>query len=168
MPSGYVTSLHKVAPCHSGYLTPLRSPVPDHDRITMKCRAGQWCRNGHPPWFHSGYVTSLRPPAPADCSILQRMRAGAATRSCRSLWRLHHFSKNAERVRHVAARGRSRLERVAHLAPVGRFSSSTRPMIIFYFFLNHNTSKYLQNLQRTLQHLIKTYVCKWNLKMPKY
>ncbi|KAF3524465.1 hypothetical protein F2Q69_00047953 [Brassica cretica] len=38
--SGCVTSLHKVAPGHSGYLTLLRSPAPDHARIATKCRAG--------------------------------------------------------------------------------------------------------------------------------
>ncbi|KAF2537880.1 hypothetical protein F2Q70_00004526 [Brassica cretica] len=57
---------------------------------------------------------------------------------------LESCRRDAERVDDVAARGRSRLERVAHLAPVGRSSSSTLPMIIFYFFLNHNAPKHLQ------------------------
>ena len=57
-------------------------------------------------------------------------------------------------------------ERVHDLAPVGRSSSSTRPMIIFYFFLNHNAPKHLQSLHSTLQHLIRTMHAIWTLKMP--
>ncbi|KAF3526309.1 hypothetical protein F2Q69_00047952 [Brassica cretica] len=95
-------------------------------------------------------------------------RAGASPRSERSL----RISKvvderlSSERVCYLAARGRSRLERVAYLAPVGRSSSSTRPMIIFYFFLNHNAPKHLQSLHSTLQHLIRAMHAIWTLKKP--
>ncbi|KAF3501251.1 hypothetical protein F2Q69_00044588 [Brassica cretica] len=135
----------------------------------------------------SGYVTSLPYPAPASIVFLDfsaRLPCPAASpraesssesssrgatsrpRCARPLQIILVSRRNAERVDDVAARGRSRLERVAHLAPVGRSSSSARPMIIFYFFLNHNAPKHLQLLHSTLQYLIKTMHAIWTLKMP--
>ncbi|KAF3505414.1 hypothetical protein F2Q69_00044593 [Brassica cretica] len=135
----------------------------------------------------SGYVTSLPYPAPDSIVFLdfsarlpcpaaspraesssESLSRGATSRPrcARPLQIILVSRRNAERVDDVAARGRSRLERVAHLAPVGRSSSSTRPMIIFYFFLNHNAPKHLQSLHRTLQHLIRTMHAIWTLKMP--
>ncbi|KAF2620657.1 hypothetical protein F2Q68_00038813 [Brassica cretica] len=80
-----------------------------------------------------------------------------------------------ERVRYLAARDRSSTERVSYLALVGRstlYSSRAgasgrfRTSLQFPFrqddhfllFKSPNVSKYLQKLQRMLQHLIKTYM----------
>ncbi|KAF2533597.1 hypothetical protein F2Q70_00030504 [Brassica cretica] len=142
----------------------------------------------------SVYVTSLPYPAPASIVFLDfsaRLPCPAASpraesssesssrgatsrprcatsrpRCARPLQIILVSRRNAERVDDVAARGRSRFERVAYLAPVGRSSSSTRPMIIFYFCLNHNALKHLQSLHSTLQHLIRTMHAIWTLKMP--
>ncbi|KAF2620224.1 hypothetical protein F2Q68_00039979 [Brassica cretica] len=135
----------------------------------------------------SGYVTSLPYPAPASIVFLDfsarllcsaaslRAESSSESSSRGATSRLHCARplqiilvsrRNAERVDDVAARGRSRLEQVAHLAPVGRSSSSTRPMIIFYFILNHNAPKHLQSLYSTLQHIIRTMHAIWTLKMP--
>ena len=41
-----------------------------------------------------------------------------------------------------------------------------RTNFIFHLFLNHNASKHLQSLHRTLQHLIRTMHAIWILKRP--
>ncbi|KAF3569883.1 hypothetical protein F2Q69_00060706 [Brassica cretica] len=49
-----------------------------------------------------------------------------------------------------------RLERVSQVAPIARSGALTRSNNTFHSLIP-NASKYLQELQRTLQHLIKTY-----------
>ncbi|KAF2551693.1 hypothetical protein F2Q68_00034941 [Brassica cretica] len=127
MPSGYVTSLPYPAPSSIVFLD---------FSVRLSCPAASPRAESSPESSSRGATSRPRCACPLQIILVSR--------------------RNAERVDDVAAGGRSRLERVAHLAPVGRSSSSTHPIIIFYFFLNHNAPKHLQSLHSILKHLIRT------------